>query len=226
MGIVERHDGAPFASGEILDGTADLEVDVSGIINDHNGNIGNENIRNAAGIDGSKLADGTLPGSKLQSITVTASKIANDTITKVQMDAETLPQADLVSEDLTGDMTDSSTFVEMFSSSLTVNPTAVTDILFMDVCFTANSQAVTLHRYEFLFEVDAVQQPRIGIVDFRDASFEINPMTFNFAMVTPSVGSPIVIRMLLKHSSGGSADRPIFFTGVQDILRAQLIPQK
>lgn len=79
MGLILRHDGAPFIDGEELPAN-DLEIDISRAVGEMAGNIESINLRPAAGLDAAKFADSSIRGDRIQDGALTTAKLATDSI--------------------------------------------------------------------------------------------------------------------------------------------------
>lgn len=91
MTIPNRHPGAPYLPGEILDGTADLEVDISEIYRAFNPSAGalaglkNINFSPDAAISGAKILDASIGTDKIKDNTISGSRFAADAFTAASL---------------------------------------------------------------------------------------------------------------------------------------------
>ena len=124
MGTVTRHPGYPYANGELLDGTNDLEVDFNNIVTEINGNLDNTNIASDANIVGTKLKDDTVPTGKMQDDAITTAKMATAAVSSYGLTTATGAtnldaSSDIVFHDIEG------------LSALTITPGSSSDLLVM-----------------------------------------------------------------------------------------------
>jgi len=114
MGIISRHPGAPFSSGETLDGTADLEVDINNIVTEVNGNLNDANI---SALSGDKITSGTIPRAAL-------TNTANGNVQRANN---------------TGAVTTSTSYIDLASiTGITLTPASSADIIMLHLMVHMN----------------------------------------------------------------------------------------
>jgi hypothetical protein len=142
MGTISRHSNAPYVDGETLS-AEDLEHDISTAYTEINGNLDDNNVKSAAAINGSKIADST----------ITNAKMTSSTLTTASMNASAVPKAYVSTASGTAACTVSTTFVDVTGiTAATLTPGSTNDIIFCDFQYmTEGSSAQTL---QFGFSVD------------------------------------------------------------------------
>jgi hypothetical protein len=196
MGYVSRHSGAPFANGEVLDGTADLEVDINAIVTEINGNLDNSNLAAGAALDGSKLADASIPGAKLVDSTVTIAKMA----------AEAVPKHHVAAVASYGSLeTSNATLVDwtgLTEASLT--PGSTSDMIMMDITFSYDAGADDASNAIVVgWSVDGAETDSV-MASQPDGDAGNVVVHSSFAVLAPSSGSAIVIKPMQRYNGTGT----------------------
>lgn len=78
MGLISR--SFDFVNGTVAD-AEQVDTDLNKVYTLVNGNLDNANIAASAGIDGTKLADNTVPGTKILDDAITAAKLSDSAAT-------------------------------------------------------------------------------------------------------------------------------------------------
>ncbi len=128
MGTISRQAGAPIADGETSSGT-EMEAELVTIHTVINGNVDNANVKTAANIAGTKLADNTIPSAKM----------LTDTLTVAKMSAAAVPKFHLAVSTTSGNWDETGSLVDFANlTAATLTPGSTNDMIFMDVTVTVN----------------------------------------------------------------------------------------
>jgi len=195
MGIIKRHSNAPYASGETIDGTVDLEADVNAFVTEFNGNIEDVNIKSTgANIPPASVGTGAITSDKLLPSSVTTRALAS--------------VAGFTSEDTTDLLTTSGTLVDMPSiSSITTTPAADTDIIIATFsCTIYDLSATEFNSYVFTFSVDGTDLDALFVAHI-DTETKVVPVTYTWSQAAGAgtAGNPIAVvpRYLKRQGTDG-----------------------
>lgn len=143
MGFITREVTAPIEDGDDLSGS-EIEAELTKIFNEIDGGLDTTNLAAAAGLLGTQIADDTIP----------AAKIASSTITTTQMAASAVPKHGISTYNNTGDLTTSSTLVDVPNVSVTLTPGSTSDIVLMSLAVTIEQDtAGTSPEYQWGFNI-------------------------------------------------------------------------
>jgi len=211
MGTISRHAGAPFASGETLDGTADLEVDIAAIVSEVNGNLDNSNIVAGADISGAKLADATVPGAKLEGDAVTTAKMVAAAVTKASVETSTSADS----------LTTSALFTDVPGlSSITVTPGSTSDQIV--ITFSCWLTVTGAGQYAFAFSVGGTDTDNVAYVYLTASGSQMVHAQWS---VTATAASSTEIKVRHKRVSGSST--AVFGDALaKRVFRVEVFPQK
>ena len=190
MGILDRNPSAPYRSGEELDGTSDLEADISAFVAEFNGKISDVNIASVP----------TLRGTQVGSTVLTSNKFENHTITTAHMTTAAHMKMDSTADFLT----DSATFVDVPTiASITVTPEASTDLIV--ATFSTAIDAVTSSTessWLFSFDVDGSPLEALYLYEAPDGGASTSQFTYTWSWEAGSSGSGIIVKPIYLRRLG------------------------
>lgn len=106
MGLIDRHTGAPYVEGEVLDAGTEvapegLEIDIKRFYAEFNGGIDNANFKVGADISGTKFGIATVTGAKFATAAITAAKVLDQSIVNAKFTDDAITLAKLQDNSIT-----------------------------------------------------------------------------------------------------------------------------
>jgi hypothetical protein len=222
MGLISREATAPIQDGETASG-AEVENEFNKIFNEINGNLDNANVKSAAAIDGSKIAN----------TSITTTQIAADTVARSNINADAFGTASYESNasDAGTTMTTSTSYVAIDSiTTVSVTPDSTDDFIVVDLAVvgdvtTAASTDKTL--LEFRLTVDGTEH-ELGSHEWRgDSRDGTKRANFFWAGAAPATTSIDIIPQFKVNAQAGSYVKWAAATdGINKAFRVLVFPVK
>ena len=219
MGTIAREASAPIADGETASG-AELELEFDKIFTVINGNIENANIKAAAGIVGTKLANNTIAAAQITGSTITTAELAVAAVAKADVKTDATVEA----------MTTSTSYVDVPSiSSITVTPGSTSDIIWIDfVCHVYQTGASGAAGWVYALSVDGVDTAGLAVSRTNSQNAQAT-VTLSYAVAAGGTSAQVIKPRYKTHLTGVTSSFGVAGgagTEIVKILRVQVIPIK